>query len=265
MLDLILIVIAIVVILWCFSAIVMFLALVVHWVSTAFVASVDFLVDSSKWLFKNPSPLKWMEKLWDWLVANPLPRKEYINTIITGKPSNISPSELQEKAERLLSERGWDQFLARVSYEAKGFASPQVDFDIGLSNARRIEKTLQVGCVKEQAQFLCATFECINFEIGTYTSLGSFPDGETYRSEYVELIIADKTVLAVRYSVSTGELFTNYQNYRISSVEEFHDEETIEPLLRGLYERLLQRERHFEKHREELRQNKLRGKFTFKE
>ena len=176
--------------------------------------------------------------------------------------------ELAKKALDYVKSRRWDYLLvhAFLAIEHYHAWSERDDFEdklnIGLKNISSEKRLLVCDYLKQETQFLKATYNNINFEIGGFSHSSSMPDGEYFVTFACSLLIDDKVVLNAMYNErGMDAYFAN--DYWISSVQELHVDKRIDELLVGI-ESLITQHKIREKERQTAAENqKYEGKFTF--
>jgi hypothetical protein len=191
-----------------------------------------------------------------------------VNLLSESKGVPMDVNELKNKAKNLMIERKWDFLLMDAYLMTKHFVawSQRDDFDeclnVGVKNVKGIERSIDISYLKEDAKFICGEISGVNFQLGGVTDYSSMPDGDSFITTNIALFIDDKRVLAARYTMDRDEAYFA-DDYSLLSVEEFHSNDSIEPLLLALNEGKKEQERK-SKERERLEnEQKYKGKFSF--
>ena len=177
-------------------------------------------------------------------------------------------NEMREKAKRVMIEKKWDVMLMDVYLTTQHFVSwsSRDDFDecwnVGVKNIKGIKRNIDISYIKEETEFLAGEINDIYFEIGGVINFSSLPDGDSFITTNLSLIIDDKRVLAVRYTSDRDEAYFP-EDYSLLSVEEFHNNQSIDLLFNAIRSGKLEQERK-SKERDKLEnEKKYEGKFTF--
>lgn len=182
--------------------------------------------------------------------------------------SNQNNIELKEKAKKYVLENRWDYLLVHAYLNTQYFSSWSKEdefeekWNIGLKNISSEERLLECGYLKETTNFLVASYNDINFKLGGYKKYSSMPDGDTFATLSISLLIEEKVALSIRYSETTFDAY-RAEDYRLIDVEEMHSSILKNKLLEGI-----ETEIEMQKTREELRRKQeendsYKGKFTF--
>lgn len=168
--------------------------------------------------------------------------------------------KLKQKAKKILTDKNWDKLLIEAHLASKDFVvrSQREDFEnLGLTNISFTKKPIEVGIYNYVTEFLIGEIKGIKFELGVYTHRAISFDDEPYITAIISLIINNNKSLGVIYETQE-EAFRAYQ-YTLISVEEFHNNDLIDPLLMAFQEAINVRERR----RNEKEEKRYTGKFTF--
>lgn len=180
--------------------------------------------------------------------------------------------KLQDKAKKIFLENGWDLLLVDAYLSIEHFVawSKREDFEkrynIGVKNIRSVRKSIDIGRVSNETEFLVGDINGINFTFGGVTSSSCFSENDCPTIiTSLSLFIDDKRVIAARYARS-DEAFSA-EDYSLDSVEEFHNDPRIPSLLKAFHDGKTELERKNKKIDEELKKKELdlkySGKFTF--
>ena len=169
-----------------------------------------------------------------------------------------------------------DTFLAVRHYSKRSKTDHRDDgWDIGLKDISTEKKLLVCDELREETQFIKATFEEITFEIGGVSCPSRSQDGTTDMTFTCSLLIDERTVLTAKYqelffsvsSLETRDLHS--YDFSINSVEELHVDKRLGHLLLGISSgfNLRQQQQKLLKEQEEIQRKyqKYEGKFTFGE
>ena len=174
--------------------------------------------------------------------------------------------ELKKKALDYVKDRRWDYLLVHAFLAIKYYPSWSTNDDfeekhnIGLKNISSVNRTLVCAYLKEETQFVKATYKDIVFEIGGFSHRSWVPDGDVTFA--CSLLIDEKVVLTAEYSERDMDAYFA-GDYSISSVEELHVDKRVDELLVGI-ERLITQHRAREEERQtKVKNQKYAGKFTF--
>ena len=179
-----------------------------------------------------------------------------------------NPEKLKEKAKLIMIERGWDDLLIGAYLITENFISwsKDQDFDekhnVGISNIKGITKKIDIRYSDDKVEFLEGEIVGIKFQLGGLRKRSEFPDGERYATTSVSLFIDEKRVLAAYYACYS-DYPTSPSDYSLSSVEEFHKNPSIEPLLLAIKEGQDEKERKWKEDEKREEQKKYDGKFSF--
>jgi hypothetical protein len=177
-------------------------------------------------------------------------------------------NQLKEKAKKLMIERKWDILLMDAYLTTQHFFSwsEREDFDgrwnVGITKIKGIKRSIDVSYIKEDTEFVCGEIRGIKFQLGGVTDYSSMPDGDAFITTNVSLFIDEKCVLAVRYTMDRDEAYSS-QDYSILSVEEFHKNDSIEPLLMAIRDGKNEQENKIKELERLHNEKKYEGKFSF--
>lgn len=180
----------------------------------------------------------------------------------------MSEKEMQEKAKYFIKDKGWDYLLIDAYLQTRYFHAwhQRKDFDenwnIGIKKISSHKEKIDIGYVSEETELLNGEIDEIKFKIGGFKKLTSMPDDSLFITTNVALFIDEKIVFAVRYTDNCDDAY-HVNDYSILSVEEFHNNEKIEKLLRAFAREKNNREKINEEKNKKQETEKYKGKFTF--
>ena len=175
--------------------------------------------------------------------------------------------ELQKKAENFIKEKKWDFYLVDLFLNTNHFhawikLAEFDDYNFGLINLSFSSKEISLKYGSKSIDFLHAKFEDINFSIGGYHDSISLPD-DNLNLLTVFLFIDEKIVMNIRYKEPNYDFTSLSSEYKIFSVEEFHNHASIHELLLKTYlahkQKLIQRQNKYNSERD----NNYKDKFSF--
>ena len=183
------------------------------------------------------------------------------------KSVDMDINELKTKAKNLMIENKWDDLLIDAFLTTKHFVawSKRDDFDecwnVGIKNVKGVQRNIDVSYINDETEFLSGELNGIHFQLGGVIQYLSMPDGDSFVTENLSLFIDDKRVIAVQYIMKGDGILPD--DYSLFSVEEFHNHQSIEPLLSGIrVGKLEQKQKSRERERIE-NETKYQGKFSF--
>ena len=176
--------------------------------------------------------------------------------------------ELQKKAESFVKEKKWDLHLMNLFLNTQHFSSwmNRDDFDdynFGLKDISLKDKEIELKNSKKNLQFLKASFNDINFMIGGDFDSFILPDDSYCATQTVILCLEEEIVMNVRYESPNSDYSSLASEYKIRSVEEFHNHVLLHELLLQTYlankQKIIQRNNKFNSERNK----SYKDKFTF--
>jgi hypothetical protein len=180
----------------------------------------------------------------------------------------MSGKEMQEKAKYFIKDKGWDYLLIDAYLQTRYFHAWHLredfneNWNIGIKKISSCKEKIDIGYVSEETEFLIGEIDEIKFKIGGFKKLTSMPDDSLFITTNVALFINEKIVFAIRYTDDCDDAY--YANdYSILSVEEFHNNENIEKLLRAFEREKNKREKNNEEKNNKKDNEKYKDKFTF--
>ena len=191
-----------------------------------------------------------------------------VKSLSEPKGGQMDVNQIKDKAKNLMIERKWDILLMDAYLITKHFVawSQRDDFDecwnVGVSNVKGVTRSIDVSYIKDDAEFICGEIRGIKFQLGGVTDYSSMPDGDTFITANISLFIDEIRVLAVRYTMDRDEAYFA-EDYSILSVEEFHRNDSIEPLLMAIKEGKKEQERKSKDRERVENEKKYDGKFSF--
>ena len=175
--------------------------------------------------------------------------------------------ELQKKAENFIKEKKWDFYLVDLFLNTNHFhawikLAEFDDYNFGLINLSFSSKEISLKYGSKSIDFLHAKFEDINFSIGGYHDSISLPD-DNLNLLTVFLFIDEKIVMNIRYKEPNYDFSSLSSEYKIFSVEEFHNHQSLNDLLIKTSEANKQKEKERNRKRRIERDNSYKDKFSF--
>ena len=168
--------------------------------------------------------------------------------------NHINHVTLKKKALNYMKERRWDTRLPRVYNELKTMFIFGKENDIknglhiGLIDISEVKGAIESGGKTEQIDFLRASIDGIDFMIGGESSTNQIGKIST-----VSLVINNRCHVTARYF-----------NDNLCEVEEFHESEEIETVLRSLENGIRQRKLKEVRDDFEAKEEVYKDRFTFK-
>lgn len=147
--------------------------------------------------------------------------------------------EAKQRALRLMREKGMDLTLIKTYQAIKHYPSwaERDDFNekwnIGLGDISGEEVTLEVGYLKDCCRLTVAEIDGVKFKIGGFAKFDVMPDGSSLDMEAVALYVDGKCVIAALYSRNGVDAILP-SDFRLSSVEEFHQSAVAEQVLQSV-------------------------------
>jgi hypothetical protein len=187
----------------------------------------------------------------------------------------MSVEELKEKAKKYFEDEGISKALIQTYYELRHYSTwdknqPNKDWNIGVENIEEEKIDLIKDSKKRHSDWLMSgVIENIQFKIGGY-NYSTFYDIEDYISSYavVRFYLANRLVIEATYENLRVDLYDvdYYTQYRLKSVEEFHNQPEIKILLSKINSLIAEKDRRnsekAQKNKEE-REKEEGKKFTF--
>ncbi len=179
----------------------------------------------------------------------------------------MSNIDLQKKAENFIKEKKWDFYLIDLFLNTNHFHAwikhdNFDDYNFGLSNLSFSSKEIVFKYDSKNIDFLHAKFEGINFSVGGYEESISLPD-DYLRLLTVFLFIDEKIVMNVRYKEPHYEYTSLSSEYKIFSVEEFHNHQSLNDLLSKTSEANKQKDKERDRKRRKDIDDGYKDKFSF--
>ena len=167
--------------------------------------------------------------------------------------NHINHVTLKKKALNCMKERRWDILLLRVFREIRTMFVFRKEYDIenglhiGLVGISEVKKTIECGGKSEAINFFKARIGDIDFMIGESSG------NQMSEISTVSLVIND-----------TNCVTATYMNDELYEVEEFHESEEIETVLRSLENGIRQRRLKEVREDFEAKEEVYKDRFTFK-
>ena len=153
----------------------------------------------------------------------------------------MSNLELQKKAENFIKEKKWDLHLIELFLNTLSFSSEskqnnfEQDINFGFTDIFFLDKEIELKHSKKIIHFLRAKFNDINFMIGgDIDSFISFDDSVVSKQTVI-LYIDEKLIMNIVYHSPNNTYGTLSNEYKFSSIEEFHNHVSIHELLLKTY------------------------------
>jgi hypothetical protein len=178
---------------------------------------------------------------------------------------------LKEKAKKHVIDERWDYLLCHAFLETKNFPfwvknrdEFEENWNIGLKNISSEQRLLQCGYVKEITEFLSAELNGIHFKIGGFQQYNSAPDGESFVTLSISLLINERVVLSVRYTDNKMEPY-RASDWDILDVEEMHSTPEIPNLLLSIEKAIDERDKLAGLRQKQIQNAAYKGKFSFED
>lgn len=174
---------------------------------------------------------------------------------------------VRDEARRYLSKRRWDVMLIDAYYVTKEFPlkAKDLDFDesvnIGLKRIRTARNIINTAAQSYEIEYLIAELDGVKFALGGITAYTQDYLNGGFLTTTVSLLIDGKTVITASYKEELHP--TQRRQPSFLSVEEFHNNEQIGPLLKAFQENTLSRNLRNEERNKHLKVKKYFGRFTF--
>ena len=180
----------------------------------------------------------------------------------------MSNLELQKKAENFIKEKKWDLHLIDLFLNTQHFSSwinrdNFEEYNFGLTDISFLEKEIELKHSKKNIEFLRAKFDDINFMIGGDFDSFSTPDDSYYAIQTVILYLEENIVMNIRYEQPNLDYLSLANQYKVWSVEEFHNHQSLNDLLTKTFESNKQQEKERNRNRTKERDNSYKDKFSF--
>lgn len=191
-----------------------------------------------------------------------------VNSLNESKGGSMDVNQLQDKAKKIMIERKWDILLIDAYLTTKNFVAWSERenfygrFNVGITNIKGIKRSIDVSYIKDDTEFICGEIKGIKFQLGGVTHHSTMPDGDAFITTNLSLFIDEKCVLAVRYTMDRDKAYS-YDDYSILSVEEFHKNDSIEPLLIAIRDGKNEQESKSKELERIDNEKKYEGKFSF--
>lgn len=174
--------------------------------------------------------------------------------------------QVRDEAMRYLSRKRWDMMLIEAYFTVKEFPAQmkQLDFEssinIGIKRIRTARNVIESSAQTYEIEYLIGELDGVKFGLGGITTYTQDYLSGGFLTTTVSLLINCKTVITASYKEASYP--TQPTPASLLSVEEFHNNDLIGPLLSAFHENTLARNLRNEEQKKALRLRKYFGKFS---